>query len=199
MKRLLLPLLAVLSLPISVNAEESFNYESICTLTSEYNSNYTIEIYHSRSKQLGILYYKDEPKFSLTFDSSQGYGSPYFLIEKFSKKFNPFYKYYYTGQKIYGSDETRTGQDFRSGSRVSFIGNIPLSEYLARSEKEQKKVKGKGRSLLIDLGSAFHYLPNTQKEREDFYEIRNGEWFRVSKNFWEKDKKNCTDYLYTFL
>ena len=30
MKRLLLPLLAALALPVSVNAKESFNYESIC-------------------------------------------------------------------------------------------------------------------------------------------------------------------------
>ena len=64
MKRLLLALLASLALPVSVNAEESFNYESICTLKSEYNSNYTIEIYHDAIKKLGILYYEDEPKFS---------------------------------------------------------------------------------------------------------------------------------------
>ena len=199
MKRLLLALLASFALPTSIDAEESFNYESICTLTSEYNSNYTIEIYHQSPKKLGILYYKDEPKFSLTFDDVNGYGSPYFLIEKFSTIFNPYFSHYYTGQKKYGSDETYTGNDYRSGRRVSFIGNITLSEYLARSEKEQKKVKGKGRSLLIDLGSAFHYLPDTQKERKDFKEIRDGEWFRVSKNFWEKDKKTCTDYLYKFL
>ena len=79
MKRLLLPLLAALALPVCVNAKESFNYESICTLTSEYNSNYTIEIYHQSPKQLGILYYKDEPKFSLTFDDVNGYDHIHYL------------------------------------------------------------------------------------------------------------------------
>ena len=194
MKHLIIGLLAAVTLPTYVNAEKLYNKESICTMTSEYNSNYKIEITWSYSKSLGVLYYKDNPKFSLTFDSSQGYGSPFFLVEKFSEFTNPYYKYYYTGQKKYGSDETHTGQDYRSGSRVSFVGNLPLSEYLERSEKEQKRVKGKGRSLLIDLAQAFHYLPDTQKERADFYEIRNGEWFRVAKNFWEKDKR-CSLFL----
>ena len=194
MKHLIIGLLAAVTLPTYVNAEKLYNKESICTMTSEYNSNYKIEITRGGSSSVGVLYYKDNPKFSLTFDSSQGYASSYFLVEKFSDIFNPYYKYYYTGQKKYGSDETQTGQDYRSGSRVSFVGNLPLSEYLERSEKEQKRVKGKGRSLLIDLAQAFHYLPDTQKERADFYEIRNGEWFRVAKNFWEKDQR-CSLFL----
>ena len=195
MKRLLLPLLAALALPVSVNAKESFNYESICTLTSEYNSNYTIEIYHDAIKKLGILYYEDEPKFSLTFDYSNGYGRPFFLIEKFNTEYNSFHKDYYPVTRI----ETDVWRYYRSGSYISFFGDIPLREYMARSEKEQKKVKGNARILLMDLPNAFYYLWRYQEERNQFLALRDGEWERVAKNFWEKDKKNCTDNLYKFL
>ena len=190
MKRLLLPLLASLTLPLSVNAEESFNYESICTLTSAYNSNYTIKIYHETPQPSGILYYKDKPKFSLTFDTKHHMGSPDYLIEKFSKRLNPYNYNYYTGKQKYGSYETITGNYYSSGRRISLIGNIPLSEYLARTRKEQLKVKGKGRILLLDLGRAFNQLPDNE------IEIRRVEWYRVAMNFWEKDKKICTHYLY---
>jgi len=190
MKRLLLPLLAALALPSAVDAEWYFNTDSICTLKNEYNSNYKIKIYHQSPQPSGILYYKDEPKFSLTFDSTHGMGSPDYLIEKFSNIINPHQYNYYTGKKKYGSDETITGNYYNSGRRISFIGNIPLSEYLARTRKEQLKAKGKGRILLLDLGPAFDYLPDTEKK------IRRVEWYRVAMNFWEKDKKICTHYLY---
>ena len=72
------------------------------------------------------------------------------------------------------------------------MGNIPLSEYLARTRKEQLKVRGKGRMLLLDLGRAFNFLPDTEKE------ISRGEWYRVAINFWKKDKKICTYSLYEF-
>ena len=199
MKRLLFALIASLALPTVVKAEEGFNYESICTLTSEYNSNYTIEIYHQSPKKLGILFYKDEKKFSFTFDSSNGYGRPFFLIEEFHGGFNPHLSSYYTGQTRYGSEETYTGNNYRSGSYIRFFGDIPLSEYLERSEKEQRRVKGNARILLTDLPNAFYYLFETNEERDEFLELRDGEWMRVAKNFWEKDEKNCTDYLYKFL
>ena len=70
---------------------------------------------------------------------------------------------------------------------------------MARSEKEQKKVKGNARILLMDLPNAFYYLWRYQEERNQFLALRDGEWERVAKNFWEKDKKNCTDNLYKFL
>ena len=191
MKRLLLPLVAALALPVSVNAKESFNYESICTLTSEYNSNYTIEIYHQSPKKLGILYYKDEPKFSLTFDSTHAMPYPDYAIERYSRIINPHYYNYYTGQKDYFGD-SMTGNLYYFGSRISFRGNIPLKEYLARTRKEQLKVRGKGRMLLLDLGRVFNFLPDTEKE------ISREEWYRVAINFWKKDKKICTYSLYEF-
>ena len=195
MKRLLLSLLASLALPTVVKAEEGFNYESICTLTSEYNSNYTIEIYHQSPNQLGILYYEDEPKFSLTFDSSNGYGRPFFLIEQFNTEYNAFYENYYPVR----INENDIWRYHRSGSYITFFGDIPLSEYLERSEKEQRRVKGNARILLMDLPNAFYYLWQFQEERNEFLALRDGEWMRVAKNFWEKDEKNCTEYLYKFL
>ena len=190
MKRLLFPLLAALALPVCVNAAWYLKNESICTLTSEYNSNYTIKIYHETPQPSGILYYKDKPKFSLTFD--RYFHMVDYAIERFSKKINPHYYNYYTGIKEYGSDETITGNNYSFGRRISFMGNIPLSEYLARTRKEQLKVRGKGRMLLLDLGRVFNFLPDTEKE------ISREEWYRVAINFWKKDKKICTYSLYEF-
>ncbi len=44
-----------------------------------------------------------------------------------------------------------------------------------------KKVKFKGQSriLFINIGQSFHYLPNTYKERKEFYKERDKEWFKV--------------------
>ena len=191
MKRLIVPLLAAFALPVSVNAEWYFNNESICTLTSEYDSNYAIKIYHQNPQPSGILYYKDKPKFSLTFDSTHAMGSPDYTIERYSRIINPYYYNYHTGLKDY-LGESITGNHYYRGSRISFIGNIPLREYLARTTKEKLKVRGKGRMLLLDLSRAFNFLPDTEKE------IIRGEWYRVAMNFWKKDKKICTYSLYEF-
>ena len=67
-----------------------------------------------------------------------------------------------------------------------FVGNIPLKAYVRMSDEEKKKVKfeGQGRVLFISMGQAFHYLPNTYKEREELYKERDKEWFKVAHNFW---------------
>ena len=116
---------------------------------------------------------------------------PDYAIERYSRIINPYYYHYYTGQKDYFG-ESMTGNHYYFGSRISFIGNIPLKEYLARTSEEQLKVRGKGRMLLLDLDLAYNYLPRTEKE------IRSSEWNRVAMNFWEKDKKICTYSLYKF-
>ena len=50
----------------------------------------------------------------------------------------------------------------------------------------------------MEVGAAFHYKP-TLAERQKFYKIRIGEWFRVSNNFWVKDKNNFEPRTYLFL
>ena len=59
MKRLLLPLLAALSLPTTVFAHHDPNHndQAKCTIKSEYNSDYRIEMYWPST---GLLLYKDE-------------------------------------------------------------------------------------------------------------------------------------------
>ena len=49
MKRLILPLLAALTLPIAINAESSWNDKPICILTNEYSSDYKIKNLSGRS------------------------------------------------------------------------------------------------------------------------------------------------------
>ena len=46
------------------------------------------------------------------------------------------------------------------------------------------KYEGEGRVLFIDMGQAFHYLPDF-KERKELYAERDGEWFKVAHNFWK--------------
>ena len=61
MKRSLLPLLAALALPTAVFAHHDPNHndKAKCTITSEYNSDYRIEMYWAST---GLLLYKDELK-----------------------------------------------------------------------------------------------------------------------------------------
>ena len=54
---------------------------------------------------------------------------------------------------------------------------------------QEIKYEGEGRVLFIDMGQAFHYLPDF-KEREKLYAERDGEWFKVAHNFWRLGK-NC--------
>ncbi len=73
----------------------------------------------------------------------------------------------------------------RTGEVVVFVGNTPLFAYNKMSKKEKKKIKyeGEGRVLFINMGQAFHYLPDF-KERKELYAERDGEWFKVAHNFW---------------
>ena len=176
MKRLLLPLLAALALPTPIIADHDINHndQSKCTITSEYNSDYRIEMYW---RAQGLLFYKNEPKYSLYFSMSNGYGSDYATINKYdisTPGYSPKWQYNY-----------REEDGGRIGEVVVFVGNIPLFAYNQMSKKEKKKVKyeGQGRVLFIDMGQAFHYLPDF-KEREELYAERDGEWFKVAHNFW---------------
>ena len=147
----------------------------------------------------GWVMYKNRWYFMLTYSSAIDNGNYLSNTPTFHGGFNPHLSSYYTGQTRYGSEETYTGNNYRSGSYIRFFGDIPLSEYLERSEKEQRRVKGNARILLMDLPNAFYYLWQFQEERNEFLALRDGEWMRVAKNFWEKDEKNCTEYLYKFL
>ena len=174
MKRLLLPLLAALALPTPIIADHDINHneKSKCTITSEYNSDYRIEMYWPST---GLLLYKDEPRYSLKFSMSNGYGSDYATIQEWDESTlenSPKWQHSFRGGG-------------RTGEVVVFVGNIPLFAYNHMSKKEKKKVKyeGQGRVLFINMGQAFHYLPEF-KEREELYAERDGEWFKVAHNFW---------------
>ena len=191
MKRLLLPLLAALALPTAVIAERiknpTQNDKPKCTITSEYNSDYRIEMYWPTS---GLLFYKNEKRYSLKFNASNGYATDYYKIQEYDERsFSPTYKYDLVME---------TG---RVGDAVVFVGNIPLKAYVRMSDEEKKKVKfeGQGRVLFISMGQAFHYLPNTYKEREELYKERDKEWFKVAHNFWRLGKDCKITYPKYFL
>ena len=75
------PLLTALALPAAVNADHDQNHndQSKCTITSEYNSDYRIEMYW---RAQGLLFYKSKPKYSVFFSMSNGYGSDYATIKE---------------------------------------------------------------------------------------------------------------------
>ena len=108
---------------------------------------------------------------------SNGYGSDYATIKEWDKS-NTLHSPMWQHSLSY-EDEGRIGEV------VVFVGNIPLFAYNRMSDKEKKKIKyeGQGRVLFIDMGQAFHYLPDF-KEREELYAERDGEWFKVAHNFW---------------
>ena len=178
MKSLLITLLAALALPTPIIADHDPNHndKSKCTITSEYNSNYRIEMYWSST---GKLLYKNEPRYSIKFSMSNGYGSDYATI------------YEWDSSTLENSPEWQNS--FREGGRtgevVVFVGNIPYFAYTQMSDKKKKKIKyeGEGRVLFIDMGQAFHYLPDF-KERKELYAERDGEWFKVAHNFWRLGK-----------
>ena len=60
-KRLLLPLLAAIALPTPIIADHDRNHndQAKCTIKSEYNSDYRIEMYWPST---GLLFYKNEEK-----------------------------------------------------------------------------------------------------------------------------------------
>ena len=149
MKRLTLPLLAALSLPSPSIAHHDRNHndQSKCTITSEYDSDYRIEMYWSAQ---GLLFYKNEPKYSIYFSMSNGYGSDYATIKEWDKS-NTLHSPMWQHSLSY-EDEGRIGEV------VVFVGNIPLFAYNRMSDKEKKKIKyeGQGRVLFIDMGQAFH-------------------------------------------
>ena len=108
---------------------------------------------------------------------SNGYGSDYATIKEWDKSktlHSPMWQH-----------SLSYGDEGRIGEVVVFVGNTPLFAYNQMSDKEKKKIKyeGQGRVLFIDMGQAFHYLPDF-KEREELYAERDGEWFKVAHNFW---------------
>ena len=182
MKLLLLPVLAAIALPTAVNAEKiapskNFSTEPKCTITSEYSSDYRMEMYWPAS---GLLFYKNKPRYSFQFTMSNGYGSDYISLQEWDPNdisFNPRWK----GDVMEGG---------RVGEVVVFVGNLPLFAYNYLSDEEKKKnpKEGQGRVLFIDMAQSFHYLPNTYKDREALYAERNKEWFKVAHNFWRLGK-----------
>ena len=75
MKRLLLPLLAALNLPIGVKAEET------CVFVSQYQPDLTIELSTKNTfSSTGFMKYKENPLFLFETGLSNGYGGQYFSI-----------------------------------------------------------------------------------------------------------------------
>ena len=180
MKRFLILLIAAIALPSPSIAHHDPNHndKAKCTIKSEHNADYRIEMYWAST---GLLLYKNEPRYSLKFSMSNGYGSDYATIQEWDSS------------TLYNSPKWQ--HSFREGGRtgevVVFVGNMPLFAYNHMSDKEKKKVKyeGQGRVLFIGMGQAFHYLPDF-KERKELYAERDGEWFKVAHNFWRLGK-NC--------
>ena len=174
MKRLLFALLASLVLPAAVNADHDRNHndEPYCVITSEYSPDYRIEMYWPTQ---GLLFYKDEKRYSIKFNRSNGYSTEYFKIQIYNGSSGGFWPTWNNWIMHEGS----------TGDVVVFVGDIPLKAYWQMSDKEREEVKfeDQGRVLFVDLAQSFHYLPDFEG-RTELYAERDGEWFKVAHNFW---------------
>ena len=76
MKRLLLPLLAALTLPTPVIAEK------LCTITSEIDKNVVIKIEGDDLGMFGRITYKEKPMYRISFLHMNGYGGHRYTISE---------------------------------------------------------------------------------------------------------------------
>ena len=128
MKCLLLALLAAHALlnPSIAHHDPNHNDQAKCTIKSEYNPDYRIEMYWPST---GLLLYKNEPRYSLKFSMSNGYGSDYATIQEWDESTlenSPKWQHSFRGGG-------------RTGEVVVFVGDIPLFAYNQMSDKEQKQ------------------------------------------------------------
>ena len=76
MKRLLIPLLAAITLPTAVNAE------TICTITSEIDKDVVIKIEGDSLGMFGRITYKEKPMYRISFFHMNGYGGHRYTLSE---------------------------------------------------------------------------------------------------------------------
>ena len=141
MKRLLVPLLALIALPTAVNAKET------CNFVSEYYPDVTIEVKNQRAGGYGFGKLKHKNKQILDFSTglSNGYGGQYFSFRTLEK--NP---------------EGNT-ESVAWGKVVSMVG-----DQVSRGTPKDKQKSGGLKMMFPNLGTGYYYsLSNISEPEKD--------------------------------
>ena len=133
MKKYLIPLLALLSIPTAINAEK------LCTITSELDKDVVIKIDGEYLGMFGRITYKDKSMYRISFFHQNGYGGHRYTLSE-------------------DKDPNISWEDFKhekypgSGLAVFFVGN-----QVAKSTPVEERKKGQKRMLMPQLGSNIWY------------------------------------------
>ena len=132
-KRLLLPLLAVMALPTAVSAEK------LCTITSEIDKDVVIKIEGDSLGMFGRITYKEKPMYRISFFHMNGYGGHRYTI---SEDKEPDISW----------EEFKFPKYSGSGLAVFFVGN-----QVAKGTPVEERKKGQKRMLMPKLVSNIWY------------------------------------------
>ncbi len=163
MKRLLLPLLAALALPIAVNAE------NLCTITSELDKNVVIKIEGGSLGMNGRITYKENPMYRISFFHQNGYGGHRYTLSE-------------------DKDPDISWENFKhekypgNGPAVFFVGN-----QLAKGTPIKKRKKGQQRLLMPELGSNIWY----RRDFDRRIEPDNLKLISAAEGFFKIEGKKC--------
>ena len=164
MKRLLLTLLAALSLPSTVFAEK------ICKITSEIDKNVVIKIEGDDLGMFGRITYKKNPMYRISFFHMNGYGGHRYTI---SEDKDPDISWEKFKHPKYSGN----------GLAVFFVGN-----QVAKGTPVEERKKGQKRMLMPQLGSNIWY------ERRDFDRRKEPDNLKVisaAEGFFKIEGKKC--------
>ena len=168
MKRLLLPLLAALALPIEANAEK------LCTITSELNKDVVIEIEGNRLGMIGLITYKNKPMYRISFRHMNGYGGHRYTVSEYREDIDPAISWEDYQHPKYSGD----------GLAVFFVGN-----QLAKSTPIKKRKNGQKRLLMPELGSHIWYA---RKWFDDRNKPDNLKVISAAEGFFKIEGKECS-------
>ena len=140
MKPLLL--LAVLALPIAVNAKDA------CKFVSEYYKDVTIEIDNGKFNSVGSgkIFYKQKPVLNFETGISNGYGGQYYVIRKINES------------------PTEKRETIAYGPVVSVVGN-----QLSRGTPKKFQKKNKDQKVMFPRFGVGYYYSLTNNHKKDEY------------------------------
>ena len=172
MKRLLFPLLASLTLPIGVKAEET------CMFVSQYQPDLTIELSTKNTfSSTGFMKYKENPLFLFETGLSNGYGGQYFSIRTIPNSF---------------TDKEET---IVSAHVVTIVGD----QASTKGTPKNKRKRGQEKLFLPSFAQNFYSLLTTNGSNpDDRFEGRTERVttiLRAAEGFWIPSEI-CKKYVY---
>ena len=133
------------------------NAESFCTLTSEEESDVTLEMNKPYAGWgYGTLNYKDKPAYYFEVGITNGYGGQYYQLKTFEEDA------LLADTRMTYSVRTKNTELISNGRFMNFVG-----DQLGRSTSKEERKSGKLRALMPTLPQDYYYsLTNNHKKGE---------------------------------